>query len=114
MQKTSGNTIFTPVFAAASSARWRRLVRSVSECTRSDCATLVPNLSVWTSIATSDDDVVDAGALAEVVQRLGARLAGAQLEVDEPQLVAQVRMRERQLLADALNAPGRGRGRLRR
>ena len=31
MQKTSGNTIFTPVFAAASSARWRRLVRSVSE-----------------------------------------------------------------------------------
>ena len=31
MQNTSGNTIFTPVFAAASSARWRRLVRSVSE-----------------------------------------------------------------------------------
>ena len=27
MQKTSGNTILTPVFAAASSARWRRLVR---------------------------------------------------------------------------------------
>jgi hypothetical protein len=54
MQNTSGNTIFTPVFAAASSARWRRLVRTVSEWTRSDCATLVPNLSVWTSIATSD------------------------------------------------------------
>ncbi len=28
MQKTSGNTIFTPVLAAASSARWRRLVRT--------------------------------------------------------------------------------------
>src|SRR5439155_1256482 len=54
MQKTSGNTIFTPVLAAASSARWRRLVLSVSECTRSDCATLVPNLSVCTSIATSE------------------------------------------------------------
>src|SRR5947207_8075357 len=46
MQNTSGNTIFTPVLAAASSARCRRLVRTVSECTRSDCATLVPNLSV--------------------------------------------------------------------
>ena len=40
MQNTSGKTILTPVLAAASSARWRRLVRTVSECTRSDCATL--------------------------------------------------------------------------
>src|SRR5688572_11476569 len=54
IQVTSGNTIFTPVFAAASSARWRRLVRSVSEYTRSDWATLVPNLSVWISMVTSD------------------------------------------------------------
>src|SRR4029079_10909198 len=54
IQKTRGNTILTPVFAAASSARCRRLVRSTSEWTRSDCATLVPNLSVCTSIATSD------------------------------------------------------------
>ena len=54
MQKTSGKTILTPVFAAASSARCRRFVQTVSECTRSDCATLVPNLSVCTSIATSD------------------------------------------------------------
>ena len=73
MQNTSGNTIFTPVFAAASSARWRRLVRTVSECTRSDCATLVPNLSVCTSIATSDDDVVDAGALGEIAAALRTR-----------------------------------------
>ena len=71
MQNTSGKTILTPVLAAASSARWRRLVRSVSECTRSDCATLVPNLSVCTSIATSELDVVDAGALGEVAQRFG-------------------------------------------
>ena len=40
---------------------------------------------------------------AEVVQRFGARLAGAQLEVDQPQLVAQVGMREGELVADALN-----------
>ncbi len=46
IQTTSGNTIFTPVFAAASYARCRRLVRSVSENTRSELATLVPNLSV--------------------------------------------------------------------
>ena len=54
MQKTSGKTIFTPVFAAASSARWRRFVRSVTEYTRNDYATLVPNLSVWISIVTSE------------------------------------------------------------
>ncbi len=54
MQTTSGKTILTPVLAAASSARWRRLVRSVCEWTRSDCATLVPNLSVCTSIVTSE------------------------------------------------------------
>ena len=39
----------------------------------------------------------------EVVQRLGARRAGAQLEVDQPQLVGQILVRERQLLADALD-----------
>src|SRR5204862_8172899 len=55
MQNTSGKTIFTPVLAAASSARCRRLVRSVSEWTRSERATLVPNLSVWISIAASDE-----------------------------------------------------------
>ena len=54
MQNTSGKTIFTPVLAAASSARWRRFVRSVSEYTRSDCATLVPNrASAWREAGTS-------------------------------------------------------------
>src|SRR5205085_9806100 len=43
------------LLAAASSARWRRLVRMVSECTRSACATLVPNLSVCTSMMTSEE-----------------------------------------------------------
>ena len=47
-------------------------------------------------------EVVDAGAIGEVAQRLGAGLAGAQLEVDEPQLVGEIRIRERQLAADAL------------
>ena len=63
----------------------------------------MPNLSVWTSIATSDAHVVDAGAVGEIAQRLGARLAGAQLEVDQPQLVGELRVRERELRADALN-----------
>ena len=47
-------------------------------------------------------DIVDAGAVGEIAQRVGARLAGAQLEVDQPQLVGQILVRERQLFADAL------------
>ena len=43
----------TPIFAALSSARCRRLVRDVSACVRSACAMLVPNRSVCTSMATS-------------------------------------------------------------
>ena len=47
-------------------------------------------------------EVVDAGAVGEIAQRLGARLAGAQLEVDQPQLVGELGIGERQLGADAL------------
>ncbi|MNR32119.1 hypothetical protein D3C85_1496790 [compost metagenome] len=42
-----------PILAARSSASEWRLVRSMSECTRSDSATLVPKRSAWISIATS-------------------------------------------------------------
>ena len=49
----AGNTNLTPIFAARSSARCRRFVRDTSACVRSACDTLVPNLSVWTSMATS-------------------------------------------------------------
>src|SRR5688572_5059641 len=52
-KKTSGNTSFTPIFAARSSAFWRRLVRLTSACVRSACATLVPKRSVCMSIDTS-------------------------------------------------------------
>ena len=104
MQNTSGNTIFTPVFAAASSARCRRLVRSVSECTRSDCATLVPNLSVCTSIATSDDDVVDAGAVGRGCAAPRTRaLPARSSRLISRSSSAQIGVREGQLLADALN-----------
>ena len=103
MQNTSGNTILTPVFAAASSARWRRLVRTRvgvhAQRLRDARAELV-------GLHQHRDErrhVVDAGAVGEIVQRLDAPLAGAQLEVDQPQLVGEVRMRERQLFADALN-----------
>ena len=54
MKSTSGNTSLMVVFAAASSARCRRLVRMVSACTRSAWAIEVPNRSVWISMATSD------------------------------------------------------------
>ena len=54
MKSTSGKTSLIVVLAAASSARWRRLVRSVSACTRSACAIEVPKRSVWISMATSD------------------------------------------------------------
>jgi hypothetical protein len=45
--------------------------------------------------------VVDAGPLGEIAQRIRAGLAGAKLEVHEPQLVRQIGIGERQLLADA-------------
>ena len=54
MQNTRGNTILMAVFAAASSARWRRFWRSTSECTRSDRPIEVPKRSVWISIVTSE------------------------------------------------------------
>src|SRR3954468_6514409 len=103
MQNTSGNTILTPVFAAASSARCRRLVRTVSECTRSDCATLVPNLSVCTSIATSDTMSSTPVRSARLRSAPPPPLAGPQLEVDQPQLLGQFRVREIELGADPLN-----------
>src|SRR5262245_8206597 len=46
MSSTSGKTSLIVVLAAASSARWRRLVRSVSACTLSACAIDVPKRSV--------------------------------------------------------------------
>ena len=51
---------------------------------------------------TSDAEVVDAGAVGEVAQRFGSRLAGAQLQVDQPQLVGQLGIGELELAADAL------------
>ena len=97
MQKTSGNTILTPVFAAASSARWRRLVRSVSEYDAQRLRHAGAELVGLDQHRDERAEVVDAGAVGEIAQRLGARLAGAQLEVDQPQLVGQLGIRERQL-----------------
>ena len=45
MKKISGNSSLSAIFAAASSAFWRRRVRSMSACTRNDCAMLVPKRS---------------------------------------------------------------------
>ena len=103
MQNTSGNTIFTPVFAAASSARCRRFVRTRLGVHAQRLRDARAELVGLHQHRDERDDVVHAGALGEVVQRFDARLAGAQLEVDQPQLVGQIRVRERELLADALN-----------
>ena len=54
MQKISGNSSFSAIFAARSSARIRRRVRSMSDSTRSDSLMLVPNRSAWISIAQND------------------------------------------------------------
>src|SRR5437867_9033880 len=69
MQKTSGNTILTPVLAAASSARWRRLVRSVSEWTRSDWATL-ENAPHQAAPARSEEHTSELQSPYELVCRL--------------------------------------------
>ncbi len=47
-------------------------------------------------------DVVDAGAVPEVSQRVDARAAGAQLEVDHAHFICQIGVREIELFADAL------------
>src|SRR5678816_391603 len=45
MQKIKGKSSFSGIFAAVSSAFWRRRVRTVSEWTRRDWAMLVPKRS---------------------------------------------------------------------
>ena len=47
--------------------------------------------------------VIDAGAIGEIVQGVGTRNAGAQLEVDQAEFVGQIGMGEGELVADALN-----------
>ena len=47
--------------------------------------------------------IVHSCAVGQIPERLRPRLAGAQLEVDQPQFVGEIRMREPELLADPLN-----------
>src|SRR3989442_4714870 len=49
------------------------------------------------------DHVLDASTLAQIAQRFGPRLAGTQLQVDEPELIRKIGMRERELVAHPLN-----------
>ena len=76
------------VLAAASSARWRRLVRIVSEWTRSASATEVPKRSVWISMLTRDLMSASAGAFREVLERLIPGGSGPHLQVDHGELLA--------------------------
>ena len=98
---TRGITILMVVLAACSSARCRRSVRSESECTRSAWATLVPKRSVCIRVPTSDRMIVNSGALHQIAQSLGSRLAGSHLQVYQMELVAQFGMGVMQVLAHA-------------
>ena len=51
-KKISGNKSLSAIFPATSSARNRRFVRSISECTRKETAILVPKRSACISIET--------------------------------------------------------------
>src|SRR5262245_62797431 len=53
MKSASGNRILMGSLRAASSARWRRFVRSRSACVRSVFAILAPSRSLWMTRATS-------------------------------------------------------------
>ena len=103
MNSTSGKLIFTDALAAISSAACWRLMRSVSAWMRSAWAMLVPKRSAWISIAASDCSAGVAGALPEVLQRVGARQADARFHVGDAELAADRRVGERQLLPDALH-----------
>ena len=89
MQPTSGKSILIGAFAAISSARWRRSIRSCSDWTWSTFEIDTPSCSAWmiapmklVSGATSVRGI-------DVAQRLAARLADADLGQRPPELVGQ-------------------------
>ena len=101
MHSTSGNTIFTPVFAAASSARCRRLVlQRVGEHAKrvGDARAELVGLDQH---GDERVQIVDAGAIRQIAQRVRSAGAGEQLEAHEPKLAREIDVRELELLRDA-------------
>ena len=87
MQPTSGKSILIGAFAAISSARWRRSMRSCSDWT---CRTLLietPSCSAWMIAPMKLVSGRDLGARDDVAQRVAPRLADADLGQRPPELV---------------------------
>ena len=87
MQPTSGKSILIGAFAACSSARWRRSIRSCSDWTWSTFEIETPSCSAWMIAPMKFVSGCDLGARDDVAQRLAPRLADADLGEGAPELV---------------------------
>ena len=79
MHPTSGNSILIGAFAACSSARWRRSMRSCSDWTWRTFEIDTPSCSAWMIAPMKFVSGADLGSRDDVAQRLAARLADADL-----------------------------------
>src|ERR1700730_640436 len=98
-KKTSGNTSLTPIFPAFSSALCRRLTLEVSAWVRNACAMLVPNRSVWISIADNARTSSTFVRAAKFLNASSRGFAGRGFCRDEPQLFRQRWVRDLELIA---------------
>ena len=89
MQKISGMVIFTGTCWAFSSARWRRLTRISADCTRSTCATGMPNESACTMAPTKVRTSATLVRSPSAAQRVGAALADLHLAQHPGELVGE-------------------------
>ncbi len=99
-RKTSGKTSLMVVFAAASSARWRRRIRRESEWTRRDLGEARPQPLRLDQHGDEGFDVLHARAVRESPESLHPGLSGHHLPVDDVELLAQRRTGEAELLGD--------------
>ena len=79
MHPTSGNSILIGAFAACSSARCRRSIRSCSDWTWSTFEIDTPSCSAWMIAPMKFVSGADFGSRDDVAERLAARLADANL-----------------------------------
>ena len=89
MHPTSGNSILIGAFAACSSARWRRSMRSCSDWTWSTFEIETPSCSAWMIAPMKLVSGADLGPRDDVAERLAARLADADLGERPAELLGQ-------------------------
>ena len=89
MHPTSGNSILIGAFAAFSSARWRRSIRSCSDWTCSTLEIETPSCSAWMTAPMKLRERRDLGARDDVPQGLAPRLADADLGQRPPELLGE-------------------------